>query len=610
MTQQQHITVEAAAALAASGGQVVEAGTVGTTAPVGGNILDAAGKIWPTDIFKSLVVEVVEDAGANQTRVIIGNSRDALVIQGVWEKAVGVGALFRIKAPMDLRAALQDVLGGGANINAANPLQVFDPKVDGRLLLYGDVLYVDANPATGIDTNDGTRDNPFLTIQAAVNAASEYTTIVCVDSRVGALAVGFDENTQDGGVVINTNYITVIGGNIFGGSVLGGKIPITNSSATADNVFSGSGIGVVVCGFDATLPNDNGDEEVITLTGDHALVLHVDMINPVGTNGYRGIHLSGDDAHIIKCHLRLFDNDAIRLNGGTMQHVEESIVAGALNGVHMLTGCLGCVVDRGIVLANTVGVLIDVGATNNQVCKTDFDGNTADYTNNGGATNALIGCYNESQITAGQTIEDDLGDLYDRIGAPVGASVSADIAAVETLVDDLEGRLTAARAGNLDNCTYLEQTVPIKMNCLQTLNNTAAAADFIASNATGASGLISTDDAKVQEVFLLIIGRVVNSYAGTNALDCATAAHNQWTIGLDGGGYADLVNEEADGQMLDNDWLCAVEGAIHPFTLMFDVTSEITNIDGKIGVRLMNGRSEQASLIVTCDIYLKIIWKL
>ncbi len=167
-----------------------------------------------------------------------------------------------------------------------------------------------------------------------------------------------------------------------------------------------------------------------------------------------------------------------------------------------------------------------------------------------------------------------------------------------------------ATVNDYRNTNFLEQTVPIKMNCLQTLNNTAAAKDFIGSNLTGAVGLVDTDDTRVDKVFLLIIGRVVNSYAGTNALDCSTASHNQWTIGLDGGGYTDLVNEEADGQMLDNDWRCLVEGAIHPFTLMFDVTSQVTNIDGKIGVRLMTGRSEQASLIVTCDIYLKVVWRL
>jgi hypothetical protein len=42
------------------------------------------------------------------------------------------------------------------------------------------------------------------------------------------------------------------------------------------------------------------------------------------------------------------------------------------------------------------------------------------------------------------------GDAYARLGAPTGASVSADVADVESKVDDLEGRLTAARAGYLD----------------------------------------------------------------------------------------------------------------------------------------------------------------
>jgi hypothetical protein len=43
------------------------------------------------------------------------------------------------------------------------------------------------------------------------------------------------------------------------------------------------------------------------------------------------------------------------------------------------------------------------------------------------------------------------GDSYARLGAPAGASVSADILVLDNLVDDLESRLTAARAGYLDN---------------------------------------------------------------------------------------------------------------------------------------------------------------
>ena len=41
-------------------------------------------------------------------------------------------------------------------------------------------------------------------------------------------------------------------------------------------------------------------------------------------------------------------------------------------------------------------------------------------------------------------------DICTRLGAPAGASVSADILAVDNFVDELEGRLTAARAGYID----------------------------------------------------------------------------------------------------------------------------------------------------------------
>lgn len=43
------------------------------------------------------------------------------------------------------------------------------------------------------------------------------------------------------------------------------------------------------------------------------------------------------------------------------------------------------------------------------------------------------------------------GDAYTRLGAPAGASVSADLADIESKVDDLETRVSATRAGYLDN---------------------------------------------------------------------------------------------------------------------------------------------------------------
>lgn len=43
------------------------------------------------------------------------------------------------------------------------------------------------------------------------------------------------------------------------------------------------------------------------------------------------------------------------------------------------------------------------------------------------------------------------GDSFARLGAPAGVSIAADLVAIEALVDDLESRLTAARASYLDN---------------------------------------------------------------------------------------------------------------------------------------------------------------
>lgn len=158
--------------------------------------------------------------------------------------------------------------------------------------------------------------------------------------------------------------------------------------------------------------------------------------------------------------------------------------------------------------------------------------------------------------------------------------------------------------------SYFEQTVPIRVNISQTLTNTAANKTFISSNDRGAVGLISSDDNQVQKVMLLVVGVVANSYAGSNALDCTTASHNQWQIAPNGSTtWSDLVNgTNDDGQMIDNDWLCGVEGASTAFTLMFDVTSQVTDVDGNIGVRLSNGRSEESSLVVTANIFLKVLW--
>ena len=168
----------------------------------------------------------------------------------------------------------------------------------------------------------------------------------------------------------------------------------------------------------------------------------------------------------------------------------------------------------------------------------------------------------------------------------------------------------------MDNITpgvlYFQQLeLPLGNNLTQTLTNTAANKDFISAGSQGATGLEFSDDNMVRKVTLVLLGNAVNTYAGTNALDCTTATHNQWQIDLDGGGFVDLVNgSKPDGQMLDNDWRCPVEGVIHSFAYPFDVTAQVTTITGDIGLRLANGRAEQDSLKVTIvTAFLNVLWK-
>lgn len=153
---------------------------------------------------------------------------------------------------------------------------------------------------------------------------------------------------------------------------------------------------------------------------------------------------------------------------------------------------------------------------------------------------------------------------------------------------------------------YFEQVVPLEMNSAQTLTGTNGNKVFV--NARAPSGLISTVNANAKKVFLHVVGVAANQYAGTNALDCTTASHNQWQIKLDSGSYTILA---PDAQMLDNDWRCKVEGAAQDFHFLFDVTTLLTtNIDGNISIQLANGRSEQTSLILTVSTFLRVLWRI
>ncbi|GAI19531.1 unnamed protein product, partial [marine sediment metagenome] len=180
-----------------------------------------------------------------------------------------------------------------------------------------------------------------------------------------------------------------------------------------------------------------------------------------------------------------------------------------------------------------------------------------------------------------------------------------------------ENYVTYVKEMSSKTAVYLEQTLPLIMNREQTLTTVATHADFILSNSADGIpvGMIDAEFGNLAKAFLLIIGRAVNTYDGQNNLDCTTATHNQWRYNLDGDVYWDLVNtapreaSKSDGQMRDTDWECMVQGVVHPFTLMAEI-KYMTALNNRIGLRLRNARSRQNNLIVTVDVYLKVVWKL
>lgn len=161
--------------------------------------------------------------------------------------------------------------------------------------------------------------------------------------------------------------------------------------------------------------------------------------------------------------------------------------------------------------------------------------------------------------------------------------------------------------------SWFRDIYPIDFNITQDITDVKADKTFLAANTYNAQGLdlVSTDESRVVKAELLILGDVENTYDGSNALDCTVAADNQWQWDLNGAGFTDLLNgTRASGQMKDNDWRCASKGASRAIPYTFDITSALTDIDGKIGLLLKDAKSEQDGLNVTLHLYLKVLWRL
>lgn len=155
---------------------------------------------------------------------------------------------------------------------------------------------------------------------------------------------------------------------------------------------------------------------------------------------------------------------------------------------------------------------------------------------------------------------------------------------------------------------YFSDVYVLANNCLQNITTVVADKDFVASNSVALSGILSTFvHANMKEAKLLLVGHVINKFAGVNQIDCTNPAHNQWQMNINGGSYSDLI---PDGQMNDADWVIPIEGGGVGFSFIFDITSEFGNIvTDKIGIKLENGIVSQNSMDVVLDVVaIRLMW--
>jgi hypothetical protein len=122
----------------------IDSGTVSVPPPAGVAVLQDDSKNWSVDVHWGRLVKIIRGAGAGQTRVIQSNSDRLLTLDAPWTVQLNQTSLYVILGEV-LRQVLRDVLGGGSDISAANPLETHDPKV-GSLISYEGETTADGAP--------------------------------------------------------------------------------------------------------------------------------------------------------------------------------------------------------------------------------------------------------------------------------------------------------------------------------------------------------------------------------------------------------------------------------------------------------------------------------
>ena len=117
------LTLEALRALA------IDYGTVSVPPPPGAAVLQDDSRNWSVNAHTGRLVKIIRGPGAGQLRVILGNSDRLLTLNQPWIVQPNQTSAYVILG-LDVAQILRNVFGGGSDISAANPLETHDPKVE------------------------------------------------------------------------------------------------------------------------------------------------------------------------------------------------------------------------------------------------------------------------------------------------------------------------------------------------------------------------------------------------------------------------------------------------------------------------------------------------
>ena len=107
----------------------IDSGTVSVPPPPGAAVLQDDSKNWSVNAHTGRLVKIIRGPGAGQLRVILGNSDRLLTLNQPWIVQPSQTSAYVIVG-LDVAQILRNVFGGGSDISAANPLETHDPTID------------------------------------------------------------------------------------------------------------------------------------------------------------------------------------------------------------------------------------------------------------------------------------------------------------------------------------------------------------------------------------------------------------------------------------------------------------------------------------------------